>query len=236
MKHLILASFLLLGGCSWFKKVTPPAAVEQPSGPVSIVQPKGKCAVDQRTVTLSHLGGKWEKEVTFPVKGLMVTESHYATTEDKFADSRLFPVSSVEGVEAHMDRSCALIQKSFPKAKCADIYTASYTKVWTPPENGKAGQGARGDNRPTPEQELWQGNMMFKWASMPKPGEKWLIRNGDKTVVLSMGFEQGPGSEEWLGGVVPEVHWYLGSNNETQVEMMGPLKDQSVPYGPIVCE
>lgn len=73
----------------------------------------------------------------------------------------------------------------------------------------------------------WSGNK-------PSPGEKFLLSYRDKHVVAASGFETGPMSATFLGGVQGEIHWYLGSDSDSQVRI-GRLKDQSLAYGPVEC-
>lgn len=178
----------------------------------------------------------WAKTVTLPARGRFVCESHYATTDDSFG-VKLFPATVTEGISAHLERSFRILKARFPEATMEAVYppAAGWTRQWTPPESGKAGQGARGNVRPTPDQEMWQGNMMFASGQLPKAGTKFLITNpaNGRACVIQMGFEIGPGAQTYLGGVTREVHWYLGASNSTELEL-AYIVDQAVPLGPVV--
>lgn len=194
-------------------------------------KPAGEIELQPITINLAF-GNKWKRSVKLPAKGKFVEESHYATTEDTFPGGNPFPATSFEGIDAHLDRSFQILKAQFPDAIKGAVYKQSWQKQWTPPEGGKAGQAARGSLKPTPDQEMWQGNMMFAKGELPKPGTKFLMRANGKSCVIQMGFEIGPGAEKFLGGVTREVHWYLGTGNESEIEI-ALLKDQGLPLGPL---
>lgn len=222
MKYVVLALFVIITACTSKPPTTDTAPVVTTS-PMADSQPKvSKCDVDQTVLTL-----KWG-QVVLPKEGRFVLESHLATKEDTFG-TRAFPKTVTEGIPAHLNRSCELLDTD-----CADVYTTKYHKEWTPPEGGKAGQGSVGDLKPSVLEEMWTCNMM--WSTKPKAGTKFLIANGKKTVVTVMGYETGPGSSKWLGGCQGEVLWALGAKENTQLTLAGVLKDQAVPPGPITCE
>ena len=169
--------------------------------------------------------------VYFPAKGRFVQESHYANTAERFANG-LFPSTSTEKIDIHLKNSFELLKKWMPDAVFEKVYSDRYKREWTPANDGSIneyGQAARGNLRPSPEEEIWQGNMNFK--SMPAPGTKFLIAapNGRKCVI-QMGYEIGPGSAQFLGGVTTEVHYYLGTNSDSLLTI--DVCDQSLPLGP----
>lgn len=179
--------------------------------------------------------GKWAKTITLPAVGRFVCESHYATSADMYG-SRLFPNSISEGIGEHLQRSLAVLKLYEPSVSAAEVYNASWKNQWTPPENGKAGQGSVGDKKPSIAEEIWQGNMM--WASngdKPKPGTKFLVEANGRKCVIQMGYETGPGEESFLGGLVPEVHWYLKTNNSSMIKL-SYLADQKIPLGPVTAK
>lgn len=180
------------------------------------------------TVKLRHPQGKWEKTLTTPITGKFCTEAHYATTSDSFG-GKLFPSSQSEGITIHLARSAERLN-----ADPNSIYDASYKRVWTPPEGGKAGQGSVGDLKPSVEEEMWQGNMMWADGYKPRPGTKFLVTNpkNKKACVIQMGYETGPADQKYVGGLVSEVHWYLESNDETNLILERPV-DQTISLGPL---
>ncbi|MGK7943126.1 MAG: TIGR02594 family protein [Microcystaceae cyanobacterium] len=197
-----------------------------------------KIPYDVETKVIRHLGpGRaWQRTVTLPTSGKFVEESHYATVEDHFPNNRLFPESETEKIEDHLNRSLAIYQKYDPSASLDKLYRNYWNQVWTPPEGGKHGQGSVGNLRPNVEEEMWFITMM--WASSsekPKPGTKFLLSANNRYAVVVAGYETGPGSESFLGGVTREVHAWLGTNNSSQLTLEY-LRDQSVPIGPVELE
>lgn len=177
-------------------------------------------------------------EIQLPKLGKLVEESHYATKEETFGkEERLFPKEGREEIERHLRRSCALLYQLYKlgdNSSCDGIYRQSWERAWTPSEGGFVGQGARGNFKPDPVSEMWQGNMMFASGQLPKIGTKYIVTNplNNKKVVINMGYEIGPGSKTFLGGVTTEVHYVLGSQNDTMLNL-GKASDQSLPYGPL---
>lgn len=196
---------------------------------------KQKCELAPIELNLGFKN-KWQKKITLPTIGAFVVESHYVTDED-FPKAQ-WPLSSDQGISGHLAASCALLTHKYKlpvEPDCSDVYADSWTRVWTPSEDGNIGQGARGDYiRPDLESEIWQGNMMFRPESFPKMGTKFLLKHKNKTVVVSFGYEIGPGSSKFLGGLTPEVHYYLESSNDATLTI-GLLKDQALPLGPVDC-
>lgn len=169
--------------------------------------------------------------VYFPAKGKFVQESHYATNMEKFSHG-LFPSSSTEKIDDHIKTSFELLKKQVPNAVFENVYSDRFKREWTPANDGGSneyGQAARGNVRPAPEEEIWQGNMFFK--NLPAIGTKFLITapNGLKCVI-QMGYEIGPGGTTFLGGLTTEVHYYLGTNNDSILTI--DTCDQSLPLGP----
>lgn len=184
----------------------------------------GRCQVVDETRSLVG------REMKMPAKGYFVLESHLATTEDDFPAGRLFPKDSTEGMDGHLARSCGLLGG----VDCAQVYSTKWHRVWTPPEGGKAGQGSVGDRKPTPEQEMFSGNMFWAFGTKPQPGELWLVKANGKAVVIAMGFETGPRSPDFLGGLQGEVLHALGATSKTEIEL-GRLVDQGMNLGPVNC-
>lgn len=175
------------------------------------------------------------RTVTLPAAGIWTLESHLATQEDRFPDSRSFPKTTKENIYGHLARSCELIMKRGPGANCDEVYSSKWDKVWTPPENGKAGQGSLGNIRPSKEEEMWIFNMMWVGSSMPKPGTKFLASYMGKSVVVVGGYERGPSSSRFLGGFQREVLWALDAVHDSSKVTLSTLLDQSLPPGPITC-
>jgi len=192
-----------------------------------IVPVERDCAIRETTEEMVY----GDRE--FPRSGHLYTESHLATQLDVFEDGRLFPSSKTENIEAHIQRSCAVIEDLWPAVDCDKVYRKKWDRQWTPPENGLAGQGARGNERPSVLMEAFTFNMF--WKKAPKPGTRYLLSHGEHTVVAVAGFEIGPADESILGGMQPEVAYFLRADNEDKVRV-ARLKDQTLPLGPVKCK
>lgn len=171
--------------------------------------------------------------VRLPAIGKVVQESHYVTTQDEW------PQEVTQGIEKHLDISCNLlalygVHESF----CPQIYKTYWARQFGPSEGGgHIGQNARGKKMYVVDELFW-GTMYFSGKSnMPKPGERWLIRNpiNRKSVVIAMGYEIGPSSSDLLAGSSVEVFFLLDAENHSKLEL-GPLADQTLPLGPIDCQ
>ncbi|MDJ0597684.1 MAG: TIGR02594 family protein [Crocosphaera sp.] len=190
---------------------------------------------DFETKVIRHRGNNWERTVTLPIQGRFVEESHYATKQDNFPGNPNpnFPKSATEGIDKHLRRSAQLYQQYDPSSDVDTLYQTNWQTVWTPPEGGLHGQGSVGNLKPTVAEEMWFLTMMWANANeKPSPGTKFLISANNRHVVVVAGYETGPGSQQYLGGVTREVHAWLGTNNSSYLEIRY-LKDQSVPIGPV---
>ncbi len=179
---------------------------------------------------------RWERDLQIPAKGRLVEESHYLTTQDAFPDSG-FPKNITDSIESHLERSFLLYKKFDTSAVFEDVYKNSYNRVWTPAENGECGQGSIGKtqlNLLKPEYEMWMITMMWRDGSRPKPGTKFILSANNRSVVVIAGFETGPASEEFLGGVTCEVHRWLKTNSFSEIEIIFPV-NQNLQPGPVFC-
>ena len=134
-------------------------------------------------------------DAQLPAIGKFVCESHYVTTQDGVD----YPLNPTHEIARHLYNSAELLRPYFKKELTLTdivniVYSKFYTQQWTPAENGKIGQGARGTIRQTPWNELWQANAMFGDGQMPPMGTKYILENPNngKKVVVNMGFEVGP--------------------------------------------
>lgn len=211
----LIAVLIMLPGCKEDLQAAP-------------VIPGGNCATVKSVVNTANQG-----KVFLPRMGLMVEESHYQTQQD-YAIIPHWPKSSKQGIDEHLEMSCAHYKIFDPTVVCDRLYRQEWERVWTPSEKGNIGQGSRGNYRPLISQEMWQGTMMVAGENFPL-NTRMLARFGPRAVVLYMGHEVGPGSKKYLGGMSVEAHAWLGTNNETQIEL-SLLKDQTLPFGPINCK
>lgn len=229
---------ILLPNCVLFEKKTKTANSEIKN---EIQLPQINCSPEPMRISLAYyhndLNKSWKKTVNLPLKGLFVEESHYVTTEDKFPQNRLFANQPDENMEEHLQRSFLLYKKYDPNAKFGELYGKNWQKQWTPAESGKIGQGSVGDvqvKELRPEMELWLLTMMWDKGQKPKKGTKFILKANDKAVVVIAGYETGPSSKNYLGGVTTEVHRWLGTDNQSEIELIYP-KEQNIAPGPVIC-
>lgn len=180
--------------------------------------------------TLINVEGLQNRELQLPAMGRLVNEDHHATR------GMSTPRSATDGISNHLTASCGKL--NLPTAKdCSGVYKASYQKRWTPAEGGgRVGDGVT-KLKPTLEEEIWLFNMYWTSKNRPAPGYKYLVSNpaNGRSVVVSGGYEVGPNSTYFIGGLSTEGHYYLKSNNETSLRV-ARLVDQSTKLGPITCE
>ena len=76
---------------------------------------------------------------------------------------------------------------------------------------------------------------MFAPGEKPAPGTKFLVTNpkNGRQCVIQMGFEIGPGGKQYIGGLVSEVHYALGSSDATTL-VLEKVEDQSISLGPVI--
>lgn len=190
-----------------------------------------------RPITIDRLGGG--APIALPSSGEIWGESHYVTSEDDFPGGRAWPQNQTERINQHLHHSLAIYQQYDPNATIDSLYgqLPQYQKVWTPSEGGEIGQGSIGDGQLqllTPEMELWLFTMFWTSGSKPDPGTKFLLSHGNKSVVAVGGFETGPGDTSKLGGTTWEVHAWLGTGNDSEIQV-SLLENQMVPIGPVQC-
>lgn len=224
----------LIAGCGVTNHASPGTSPDPVPLHVAPQSPAiGRCAVLARTV--ERRGAHWSDTIALPAKGKMVLESHLATSEDSF-DGRAFPSTRDEKMADHLSRSCARLVPFGASSGCSEVYTTRYHREYTPAEGGgKIGQGSTGDRKPPVDNEMWILNMMFRAENVPRAGERWLVSAGGRYVVVAAGWEIGPSDQSFLGGLQGEVHWYLRTDNRSEITVHGPLKDQTIPTGPIEC-
>ncbi len=197
---------------------------------------RASCKIASYTVFHSF-SNQWSRTVQLPATGKFVQESHYVTTKDKFPGGRLFANTVTENINQHLQQSFNLYRQYDANKTFGQLYSASFQKQWTPAESGSIGQGSVGNVQTrelTPEKEMWFMTMMWAPGTRPARGTKFLLSANGRKVVVIAGYETGPRSQTFLGGLTTETHAWLGTNNNSQITV-SYLKDQSTPIGPIVC-
>lgn len=198
----------------------------------------GNCGIESISVKHAFSGGTtpWSRTLKTPAKGKFVEESHYVTTKDTFKEAD-WPSKKNESIRNHLNRSLKLYQRYDANATIDELYAQSWQKEWTPEEGGHFGQGSVGNaqlNELSPEMEMWFITMMWAPGERPERGTKFLLSANGKSVVVVAGYETGPASKKYLGGVTREVHYWLGTNANTEITL-ALLQDQSTSIGPVIC-
>ena len=182
-------------------------------------------------------GSTWSRDLNLPATGKFVEESHYVTTLDVFPNGRLWANTDTENINPHLQRAFDIYKTYDPSKTFSDLYRFSYQKVWTPAEAGSIGQGSIGviqKQTLTPEKAMWFMTMMWRPGTIPARDTKFILSANGKKVVVNAGYETGPRSQNFIGGLTPETHAWLGTTSDSQITV-SYLKDQSVAIGPISC-
>lgn len=167
-------------------------------------------------------------EITLPQTGKWAEESHYIT-QDEFLVSQNFPKTLQENIKFHLIKTRNHIEEKYPNFPFENLHKTRSSQLWTPAEGGgNIAQAARGMILPTFEEEIWQGNMMFK--KLPKIGTKFMLTDGKKKCVIQMGYEIGPSNNYYIGGVTSEVLSYFDAKHGATLTL--DYCDQSLPLGP----
>ncbi len=158
-----------------------------------------------------------------PALGPVVEEAHLVTDDEGFEPGR-WPASFGDRIAEHYARSAEETGAVLAR-----------DQGWAPAGEGGSefGQAAVGAKLPVLD-EAWYVNMY--WHDRPAPGTRLLVLNPatGAAVVASGGYETGPGTPEAIGGAVEEIHLSLGTDHRSPL-VMGYLRDQSLPLGPIDC-
>lgn len=161
-----------------------------------------------------------------PATGKVVMEAHLVTVEE--AEAGVFPsgwpTSFTDHIEGHWSLSEATTGFALPRSE-----------PWAPccePSN-EYGQGST--KKPPMEAETWYVNM--RWKKAPAAGTRYLVFDGRTglAVVAAAGYENGPGDVSRIGGAAEEVHLWLGTEHLSTLTFT-ELLDQTLAYGPIVCD
>ena len=74
------------------------------------------------------------------------------------------------------------------------------------------------------------------WRDRPAGGTRMIVKNpgNGRAVVVSAGWETGPGSNTAIAGVTEEVHHWLGTQHRDTLQI-GFAVDDTLPLGPIDC-
>ncbi len=240
-KYVVCTLFLTLAACEketpWTTSSPSPlaSARSQPVGSPSPSLPSlggSNCETVPTTEMLDYDGTIIAKQL--PMAGLFVIESHIKTAGEKYSGKNGFPRTRTEGINAHLALHHEELSKHGIDSRLvyddAEDDGEEFKRVWTRGEfGGTIGQGSISES-PSIEEETWTLNMQWKKA----PVAKYLVSYGGKHAAVMAKYETGPDDKKWLGGMQPAPFYALGADDESQI-MIGKLKDQSTPLGPIVC-
>lgn len=179
----------------------------------------------------------WQRTIDLPALGKFVEESHYLTTDEKFSN-RQWPKRKNDQIQPHLKRSFQAYKHYDPTAKFSDLYSKSWQNEWTPEEGGHFGQGSVGEiqrSELSVEMEMWFLTMMWSANSRPARGTKFIVTANDKSVIVMAGYETGPSSQQYLGGLTREVHYWLGTTSKDDIAIQ-LLENQTLAPGPVRCQ
>lgn len=187
---------------------------------IGFIEPsRGACAMQTGTMPRVNDGGD---HLAMPATGPMVLEAHLVTQEEWYR-----PASARE----HLDEHYALSQSRTG-------FVLHRAEDWAPLEGGTFyGCGIEDPKYFPVVDEAWYVNMYWTSAARPLRGTRMILRKpgSSRAVVVSAGHETGPGDLAKIGGTGEEAHFYLGSTGD-RTATLGIAVDQSLPFGPRVCE
>jgi hypothetical protein len=164
------------------------------------------------------------KHLPMPATGPIVMEAHLVTQ----AEPPPYPTTSTEHLAEHHQLS--------QKTTGLVMYRS---QVWAPLEGGSFYGAGIGSPTVFPAiDEGWYVNMMWTSAARPAKSTRMILRDpndGTRAVVVSAGYETGPGNLAHIAGTPEETHFYMGTTHLSPMKI-GIASDQSLPLGPRVCE
>ena len=111
--------------------------------------------------------------------------------------------------------------------------------LWAPLEGGSFYGCGIGSPEDFPVlHEAWYVNMYWTATARPDKGTRMILRDptgGSRAVVVAAGYETGPGNLDHIGGTPEETHFYMGTSHLDEMQI-GIAVDQTLPFGPRVCE
>jgi len=160
--------------------------------------------------------------LAMPATGKIVLEAHLVTQDEPPP----YPATFTDELAAHH----ALSQSR-------TNFVMHRTQPWAPLEGGTFyGAGIGSPTLFPVVDEGWYVNMYWTSAARPARGTRMIFRQpgGTRAVVVSAGYETGPGDLTWVGGTPEETHFYMNTVHGS-ILTLGIATDQSLPLGPRVC-
>ena len=183
------------------------------------VPSQGACAMN--TGTMARVGDLGT-HLAMPATGNVVLEAHLVTQEEPAP----FPSTQTEFLARH---------EALSQSRTG--FVMHRNQPWAPLEGGTFyGCGIGLPSAFPVEHEAWYVNMYWTSADRPAKGTRMILRipGTSRAVVVAAGYETGPGDLAKIGGTPEETHYYLGPN--TVQWTLGIATDQTLPYGPRVCQ
>ena len=180
---------------------------------------EGACALDVGTMSRVNDMGV---TLAMPATGKVVLEAHLVTQ----AEPPPYPMSFTDKLEAH---------GALSQARTG--FVMHRTQPWAPLEGGTFYGAGIGSPTVFPVlDEGWYVNMYWTSAARPARSTRMIFRQPgtSRAVVVSAGYETGPGDLTFVGGTPEETHFYLGTTHGS-VLTLGIATDQTLPLGPRVC-
>ncbi len=195
------------------------------SGPYSVdigflVPSEGAC--DMEVGQMPRVGDNGNT-LAMPATGPIVMEAHLVTQ----AEPAPYPMTATENLARH-----------YALSQAATGLVMYRTQVWAPLEGGSFyGAGIWPASMVPVSDEGWYVNMYWTAAARPARGTRMILRDpngGPRAVVVSAGYETGPGDLAHVAGTPEETHFYQGTNHLDPMTV-GIAVDQSLPLGPRIC-
>jgi hypothetical protein len=189
---------------------------------IGFIEPSsGPCAMEVGTMARVNDGGN---HLAMPATGPMVKEAHLVTQ----AEPPPYPMTATEELAEH-----------YALSQSKTGLVMSRKEVWAPLEGGSHYGAGIGSPTAFPVMdEGWYVNMYWTSAARPPKGTKMIVRDpngGSRAVVVSAGYETGPGDLTSIGGTPEETHFYMKTSHLSEMKL-GIAVDQSIPLGPRVCQ
>ncbi len=185
------------------------------------VPSRGRCDLQTGVMPRVNDGGS---SLPMPATGPIVMEAHLVTQEEPPP----YPTSFTDELAAH-----------YALSQARTGFVMHRNQEWAPLEGGSFYGAGIGDPSDFPVlHEGWYVNMYWRPTSRPAKGTRMILRDpsgGPRAVVVAAGYETGPGDLDHIAGTPEETHFYMATRHLSPMTV-GIAVDQSLPFGPRVCE
>ena len=184
-----------------------------------MVPSEGPCGMETGIMKRVGDGGD---HLAMPASGPIVLEAHLVTQDEPPP----YPMTATQELAEHY----ALSQ--------AETGLVMFREQdWAPLEGGSHYGAGIGSPTLFPTlDEGWYVNMYWTAESRPPRGTRMIFRlaGTSRAVVVSAGYETGPGNLDHIGGTPEETHFYLGTGHLDEMTL-GIATDQTLGLGPRTC-